>query len=97
MSNCTLQEDLKTVILMELCTPDLKEHLEFSTKELGYKETREAIMAYVERKRKDTSIAMDIGKVCTDYRNDYTDQWGSESYDQNDGNGDLTEINYYGY
>ena len=30
MANNKLPEDTKTVIMMELCTPDLKENLEFS-------------------------------------------------------------------
>ena len=83
MSKSALQEDLKTVIVMELCTPDLKEHLEFNTKEMGYKETREAIMAYVERKRKDPSTAMEIGN----HEHDCEiagDWWGGAHKDTNE-------------
>ena len=53
MATTKLSEDIKTVIMIELCTPELKEHLEFNSKDVGYKETREAIVAYVERKRRD--------------------------------------------
>ena len=37
MSNTKLPEDIRTVILMELSTPDLKEHLEFNLKDMSYK------------------------------------------------------------
>ena len=62
MANNKLPEDIKTVIMMELCTPDPKENLEFNLKDVGYKETREAVMDYVERKRRDPITAMEIGK-----------------------------------
>ena len=45
MATEKLPEDIKTVIMIELCTPELKEHLEFNTKDVTYKETREAVMA----------------------------------------------------
>ena len=76
-----LGDDIKTVILMELCTPDLKEHLEFSAKELDYKGTRAAIMAYVERKRRDPVTAMEVGSH-EDSNNEsgwYTDAVSEES------------------
>ena len=61
MSKAAIPEDIKTVIMTELCTPELKEYLEFNSKDYEYKETREAIMSYVERKRKDPLTAMEVG------------------------------------
>lgn len=46
-----LPEDLRATVIIDLCTKDLKEHLELTTREMSYKEVREEIMAYVERKR----------------------------------------------
>merc|ERR1711888_320540 len=61
MSPDKLPDDIKTVIMIGLCTPELKEHLEFNNKDVTYKETREAVMAYVERKRGDIAIPMEVG------------------------------------
>ena len=38
-------------VINDLCTKDLKEHLELITREMKYKEVRDEIMSYVERKR----------------------------------------------
>ena len=98
MSSAAIPEDIKTVILTELCTPELKEYLEFNSKDYGYKETREAIMSYVERKRKDPLTAMEVGNHECDKcdniwgadENDYQYQY----YDPEDG---FYEVNYSGY
>ena len=96
MSNEALPADVKTVIMTELCTPELKEFLEFNSKDFGYKETREAIMAYVERKRKDPLTAMEVGNhECGD-----TIWWGeADNHDcQYHGPEDYyNELNYSGY
>ena len=96
MSNAAIPEDIKTVILTELCTPELKEYLEFNSKDYGYKETREAIMAYVERKRKDPLTAMEVGNHECDNCDTF---WGVDEndymyYDPNDCH---YEVNYSGY
>ena len=94
MTKEKLQEDIKTVIVTELCTPELKEYLEFNNKDVSYKDTREAIMAYVERKRKDPLTAMEVGNhECdhewwNDLENDYLYQ-DTEAY--------HNELNYNGY
>ena len=38
-------------VIIDLCTKDLKEHLELITLEMKHKEVREEIMSFVERKR----------------------------------------------
>ena len=40
-----LPEDVKTVIMVEHCTPELRVHLEFNAKDIGSRERREAVMA----------------------------------------------------
>ena len=95
MAKGGLPEDIKTVIMIELCTPELKEHLEFNLKDVDYKDTREAVMAYVERKRRDPLTAMEVGS----HENHYDGWWGGtggrdyyedeEVYEH--------EVNYSGY
>jgi len=46
-----LLEDLRVTVIIDLCTRDLKEHLELITREMSYKEVRDEIQSYVERKR----------------------------------------------
>ena len=48
-----LPEDLRITVIIDLCTKDLctKERLEHGIKYMSYKEVRDEIMAYVERKR----------------------------------------------
>ena len=46
-----LPEDLRITVIVDLCTKDLRERLEHGTKDMSYKEVRDEIMAYVERKR----------------------------------------------
>ena len=94
MSKEALQEDIKTVIMTELCTPELKEYLEFNNKDFDYKDTREAIMAYVERKRRDPLTAMEVGNHEGD------PMWWSEEevdYQYQDLDEHHHELNYYGY
>ena len=40
----SLPEDLRVTVIIDLCTKDLKEHLELITREMKYKEVREEIM-----------------------------------------------------
>jgi hypothetical protein len=51
LANDTLPEDLRVTVIIDLCVKDLKEHLELITKEMTYKEVRDEIISYVERKR----------------------------------------------
>ena len=94
MSKEAIQEDIKTVIMTELCTPELKEYLEFNNKDFDYKETREAIMAYVERKRKDPLTSMEVGNY------ECENEWWNDSdneYQFKDPEEHHNELNYYGY
>merc|ERR1712082_516337 len=90
MSPDKLPDDIKTVIMIELCTPELKEHLEFNSKDVAYKETREAVMAYVERKRHDIAVPMEVGSQEM-FEHDHTEDWWS---DENEGYCEA-EVNYY--
>ena len=94
MSKAAIPEDIKTVIMTELCTPELKEYLEFNSKDYEYKDTREAIMSYVERKRKDPLTAMEVGNHECDTI------WGADcdaDYTYYDLDDCYNEINYSGY
>ena len=51
MASQPLAEDVRATVLMEVCPKDLKDHLELTTGELVYREVRELIQNYVERKR----------------------------------------------
>ena len=94
MAKEKLQEDIKTVIMTELCTPELKEYLEFNNKDVSYKDTREAIMAYVERKRKDPLTAMEVGN----HENE-CEWWNSceNDYQYQENEQYHNEVNYSGY
>ena len=46
-----LPEDLKVRVIIDLRVKDLKDHLELTTKDLSYKDVRDEILSYVERKR----------------------------------------------
>ena len=66
MTGTDLPEDLKVTVIIDLCTKDLKEHLELSTREMTYKQVRDVIISYVERKRNAFSSdlkAMDVDDV----------------------------------
>ena len=100
MANKKVPEDIKTVIMMELCTPDLKENLEFNLKDVGYEETREAVMAYVERKRIDPITAMEIGNHENDHYENAGGWWGGDVNEDNYGDNEENyhqEVNYSGY
>jgi hypothetical protein len=66
MSGTPLPEDLRVTVIIDLCVKDLREHLELTTREMAYKEVREEIMSYVERKRNAFSMdlkAMDVDEL----------------------------------
>ncbi len=46
----SLPEDLRVTVIIVLCVKDLTENLELITKEMTYKEVRDEIISYVERK-----------------------------------------------
>jgi len=63
MAGNELPEDLKVTVIIDLCTKDLKEHLELSTRDMTYKQVRDEVISYAERKRNTFSNdlkAMDV-------------------------------------
>ena len=100
MANSKLPEDIKTVIMIELYTPDLKENLEFNLKDVGFQETRQAVMGYVERKRRDPITAMEIGNHENDYYENAGDWWGGDVNEDNYGDNEENchqEVNCSGF
>ena len=101
MSKAAIPEDIKTVIMTELCTPELKEYLEFNSKDYDYKDTREAVMSYVERKRKDPLMAMEVGNHESDqvwWSDGETDyQYHEHDFQYHDMDKYANELNYNGY
>jgi hypothetical protein len=81
MARDNLPEDLKVTVIIDLCHKELKDHLELSTKDMEYREVREEIMNYVERKRENYNgpKPMDIGFMddggCQEH-------YGCEEHDQ---------------
>ena len=78
--------------MMELRTLDLKKHLEFNFKDVGYKEKREAVI--------DPITAMEIGNHENDYYENAGDWWGGDVNDDNYGNNEENyqhKVNYSGY
>jgi hypothetical protein len=51
LTGVALPEDLRVTVIVDLCTKDLRENLEYNTRDMTYKEVRDEIMSYVERKR----------------------------------------------
>ena len=79
MAGADLPEDLKVTVIIDLCTKDLKEHLELSTREMTYKQVRDEIVSYADRKRNAFSNdlkAMDLDEVEDDHV-----WWGGMEHD----------------
>ena len=69
MAGADLPEDLKVTVIIDSCTKDLKEHLELSTCEMTYKQVRDEIISYAQRKRNAFSndlIAMGVEEMKDD-------------------------------
>ena len=97
MSKNSLPEDIKTVIMVELCTPELREHLEFNATDNDYKETREAVMAHVQRERRDPIIAMEIDNYEGETQEHWGDWWsGTHDHGWSNDDSNEHEINYNG-
>ena len=77
MAGSELPEDLKVTVIIDLCPKDLKEHLELITRDMKYKEVRDEIASYVERKRDTFSNqvkAMEVDNAENWY------WWGGDGY-----------------
>ena len=67
---------MKVTVIIDLCTKDFKEHLELSTREMTYKQVRDGIISYAERKRNAFSNdlkAMDVDEVEEGNKGGYKD------------------------
>jgi hypothetical protein len=90
LGGAELPDDLKVTLIIDLCTKDLKEHLDLTTKDMAYKEVRDEIVNSAERKRNTFNNdlkAMDVDE-CVDEamwwggREPTTESWehGDELY-----------------
>ena len=59
MSKEKLAEDIRVTVLIDICHPYLRKHLELNTKDASYIEVREMIMSYVDRTRQTYERQMD--------------------------------------
>ena len=92
-----LPEDLRVTVIIDLCTKDLKEHLELITREMKYKEVRDEIMSYVERKRDLFGNQLKAMEV-DNYEDEWDTTWwggkgpcGPEQWDSCEPRGDLPD------
>jgi hypothetical protein len=70
MGGAELPEDLRVALIIDMCHKDLKEHLELTTKDMSYKEVRDEIVNYAERKRNafgNDLKAMEVDEVDAEY------------------------------
>ena len=77
-----LPEDLRVTVIIDLCTKDLKEHLELITREMKYKEVRDEIMSYVERKRDMFGVQLKAMEVDNHEESEATWWGGREDYEE---------------
>ena len=83
-----LPEDLKVTVIIDLTIKDLKEHMELSTKDMKYKEVRDEIMSYVERKRETFGNQLKAMEVDSHEKQAY---WGGGDWPTEDYYGDMSE------
>ena len=91
----SLPEDLKVTVIVNLCSIDLKEHLELITKDMSYKEVRDKIMNYVERKSE--NFANQVRAMEVDNHEEWT-WWGGtgeKEYNDNTANDAQHQDMYY--
>jgi hypothetical protein len=70
MGGAELPEDLRVALIIDMCHKDLKEHLELTTKDMSYREVRDEIVNYAERKRNafgNDLKAMEVDELYDDY------------------------------
>ena len=79
VAGADLPEDLKVTVIIDLCTKDLKEHLELSTREMTYKQVRDEIISYAERKR--NAFSNDLKPMDLDEVKDDHVWWGGMEHD----------------
>lgn len=104
MSNYTLPDDLKVNILLEICPKDFREHLEVATKDKDYKEVRDEVYSYIERKRElfgNQLKAMEVDNAelkAKERENENMNNWGGDMYAWDDNFGPIDdELNYWNH
>ena len=84
MGGAELPEDLRVALIIDMCHKDLKEHLELTTKDMSYKEVRDEIVNYAERKRNafgNDLKTMEVDEVDAEYTwwgGQWDEEWESE-------------------
>lgn len=97
LSGQPLPEDLRVTVIIDLCTKDLKEHLELITREMTYKDVRDEIQSYVERKRDQFGTQLKAMEVDNHEEWDMTwwggkDDWYGATNEQDWEQGDDNEV-----
>lgn len=70
MANYMSPDGLKVTVIIGLCPKEFRDHLEVITKDKDYKEARDEVMAYVERKREQ------FGNQLQEMEVDNYERWG---------------------
>ena len=79
MAGADLPEDLKVTVIIDMCTKDLMEHLELSTREMTYEQVRDEIISYAERKS--NAFSNDLKVMDVDEVEDDHVWWGGLEHD----------------
>ena len=95
-----LPEDSRVTVIIDMCTKDLKEHLEFITREMKYKEIRNEIMIFVERRRDLFGTQLKAMEVDNCYEMGEQVWWGGSEPWYGDGwevssGGEVCQMNAY--
>jgi hypothetical protein len=85
-----LPEDLKAMIIIELCHRDLREHLELITDQMSYTKVRTEILNYVERKR--DTINNDIKAMVVDH---FDSDYHYADWDWWEDDAEYEQLNYF--
>ena len=94
MAGAELPEDLKVTVIIDLCPKDLKEHLELITREMPYKEVRDEIASYVERKRDLFGLQVKDMEIDSAERKEHWSWWGGDGYDDPRNHEHLCQYEY---
>ena len=87
-----LPEDLVVTMMIEVCSKELREHLELSTKDMKIDEVREEIMNYVERKRANAGAEFDTVEMSA-----LKEEWQGQGHQVPHGHqGHEEELDWYG-
>ena len=81
MGGAELPEDLRVALIIDMCHKDLKEHLELTTKDMTYREVRDEIVNYAERKR--NAFGNDLKAMEVDELADEYTWWGGQWQEDN--------------